>query len=114
MREPLQRTTFEGHEGTLFTAIRAGWAGVAEQEIEPVGLTLTQVDDRSNDTHDVFSCLFHGPKAQELGQATYLLTHDVLGEIEAFIVPILDPGSDGSTVCYQLIVSRFKEDVEPL
>ncbi|MBU0595154.1 hypothetical protein KJ567_00515 [Candidatus Bipolaricaulota bacterium] len=109
MTERLERTTFEGHEGTLFTAVKTGRTGVTDHDIGPVDLTLAKVEDRSNDAIDAFSCLFHGPKAQELGQATYRLTHDVLGEIDLFLVPVLDPGSDGTTVCYQFIVSRLKE-----
>jgi hypothetical protein len=105
----LERSTFEGQEGTRFTAIKAGWRGTAEHGIEPVAMTLTSVADRSRGSVDAFACFFHGPADRELPQATYLLTHDVLGEIEAFLVPVLDPGSDGSTVCYELSVSRLKE-----
>ena len=112
MRERLERAVFDGHEGTRFTAIKAGRLGVADSDIDPVDLTLTRVENRSNETVDAFTCFFHGSKEQELEQATYRLVHDVLGEMEVFLVPILDPRSDGTTVCYQLVVSRLKESTE--
>jgi len=107
MTERLTRASFAGHEGTTFTAIQMGFAGAADREIPPVALTLTEVEDRSRIGVEAFSCIFHGPKAQEMGQATCRLAHETMGELELFLVPILDPGSDGTTVCYQAVFNRL-------
>lgn len=102
------RTTFEGHEGTLFTAIKTGQAGSVDLELEPVDLELTGVIDHSNDQVDAFSCLFRGPKEQEMGQATYRLRHETLGEMELFLVPVLYLDSKDDRICYQSVFSRPK------
>ena len=53
--------------------------------------------------YEQYSALFRGPAAPLLPQATYVLTHPVLGELPLFIVPI---GSDASGVTYEACVVR--------
>ena len=101
--------TFAGHEGSTFTIVGTGIPGAMDQPFGPIELELTDVDDRSRDRVDAFSLLFRGPRVQEFGQANYKLKHEAIGEVNLFLVPILDPMPRDDRVCYQAIISRLKE-----
>lgn len=45
-----------------------------------------------------FSLLFHGPADGALAQGTYRLTHEELGELDLFLVPL---GPDGAGMRYE-------------
>ena len=101
--------TFAGHEGSTFTVVGTGVPGAMDQPFGPVELELTDVDDRSSQMVDAFSLLFRGPRDREFGQANYRLNHEAIGEVDLFLVPILDPKPRDDRVCYQSIISRLKE-----
>lgn len=109
MAEELTKESFEGHGGSVFTAFRSGSPGEVNQDIDPVDLQLTKVTDHSRESLDSFSCLFHGPKAKLLEQGTYKLKHDKLGELELFLVPVVNPDPDDDRICYEAVFSRLKE-----
>ena len=109
MPDPLVMKTFAGHEGSTFVAAGTGIPGEMDQPFGPVDLELTSVEDRSNKAVDAFSILFRGPREQEFGQGNYRLKHETLGEVDLFLVPILDPEPRDDRICYQAIISRLKE-----
>lgn len=49
-----------------------------------------------------YSLLFRGPRSTPLVQSTYRLTNDKLGEVDLFIVPMLE---DGSEILYTVTVN---------
>ena len=109
MPDLLVMKTFAGHEGSMFTATGTGIPGAMDQPFGPVELELTDVKDHSNEAIDAFSILFRGPREQEFGQGNYRLKHQTLGEVDLFLVPVLDPEPRDDRVCYQAIISRLKE-----
>ena len=105
--------TFAGHEGAVFTVTGTGIFGTTDHPIEPFGpveLELTRVEGRSRPGIDAFSLLFRGPREQEFGQANYLLANDAIGEVNLFLVPILDPRPIDDRICYQAIFSRLLDE----
>jgi len=100
---------FSGHEGSTFTVVAAGDPGAIDRAFGPVPLELTEVEDLSTDVTSGFSLLFRGPRDQEFGQGNYRLTHETIGQVELFLVPILDPRPIDERILYQSIVSRLKE-----
>jgi hypothetical protein len=109
MPDLLTMKTFSGHEGSTFTAVGTGIPGAMDQTYGPVDLELTDVKDHSNEAIDAFSILFRGPKDKEFGQASYRLKHETLGEVDLFLVPILNPQPSDDRICYQAVISRLKE-----
>jgi hypothetical protein len=105
----LSREVFLGHEGSTFTVVGTGIPGAMDRAFGPVDLELADVEDRSNDVVDAVSILFRGPREQEFGQANYRLKHEALGEIDLFLVPILDPRPRDDRICYQAVINRLKE-----
>jgi hypothetical protein len=91
--------TFSGHIGEPFGVASAD-AGV---EIEPgaSGLTFELIEAVSLGApmtagmRGPFSLLFRGPSQPILPQAIYRLTHDQLGSLDLFLVP-LQPETDGA------------------
>lgn len=91
--------TFSGRIGEPFGIASAD----ADTEIEPgtPRLTLELVDAVSLGAPVVagmrapFSLLFRGPSQPILPQAIYRLTHDQLGSLDLFLVP-LQPETDGA------------------
>ena len=108
MRHPVEIGLFEGREGTCFTIVGTGIPGAMDQPFGPIEIELTQVEDRSTDIVDAFSLLFRGDREQEFGQANYRLQHSEIGEVDLFLVPIMDPMPRDDRLCYQSIVNRFK------
>jgi hypothetical protein len=54
-----------------------------------------------------FSLLFRGPLAPVLPQCIYRLTHDTLGSMEIFLVPV---GPDGEGMQYEAVFNRLLSD----
>ena len=100
---------FTGREGATFTVVATGVPGAIDRVFGPVPLELMEVKDLSTDATSGFSLLFRGPKEQLFGQANYRLTHEAIGEIELFLVPILDPRPIDERILYQAVVNRLKE-----
>jgi len=87
--------TFRPHIGTDFT--------VSGGE-RPVILRLADVNDAgiSNGMRQ-FSLLFHGPGDRQLPDGIHAMTHDALGPLEIFIVPVV--GSNAARIVYQACFS---------
>jgi hypothetical protein len=99
---------FVGHEGSTFTVVATGIPHALDRPFGPVELELTKTEDLSTDVIDGFSLLFRGPREQEFLQANYRLRHETIGEVDLFLVPVLDPRPPDDRVLYQAIVSRLK------
>ena len=100
---------FAGHEGPAFTVVATGMPRELDRPFGPVELELTKTQDLSTDVIDGFSLWFRGPRELEFGQANYRLQHEAIGEVDLFLVPVLDPRPPDDRVLYQAIVSRLKE-----
>ena len=113
LSETLSEETFAGHEGSTFTVVGTGIPGAMDQTFGPVDLELTDVKDLSSEAVEAFSILFRGPREQEFGQGNYRLEHEALGEVNLFLVPVLDPQPRDDRICYQSIISRLKANKAP-
>lgn len=110
MSRRLEREFFDGCEGTIFTIVATGIPGAMDQPFGPIEIELTEAEDRSTDVIDAFSLLFRGARELEFRQANYRLQHPEIGEIDLFLVPIMDPRPKDDRICYQGIVSRFQDE----
>lgn len=71
-----------------------------------VQLVLSKVTDHgSTPAHEQFSLMLLGPGDKFLPQQIYSLRHEILGELELFLVPV-GQKSDGSYQ-YEIIFNRF-------
>jgi hypothetical protein len=88
--------TFEPHVGSMFRAEAAG---------DVVPLQLAEVK-RGLSTPRVlqFSLFFKGPLQPFLPQQTVHFKHDVLGDMDLFIVPV---GKEESGFIYQVVFTRL-------
>ena len=80
----LTEQEFSKHVGTQFKT------ALGEREIN---LTLTEVKaympgDNEHSGMERFSVFFDGPGDAKLGQSTYRMRHDKMGEFDIFLVPI--------------------------
>lgn len=73
-----------------------------------VQLVLSKVIDHgSTPAHEQFSLLLKGPGNTFLPQQIYSLRHEILGELELFLVPV-GQEADGSYQ-YEIVFNRFIE-----
>lgn len=79
--------TFRPHVGTMFA--------IEVERGEPLMITLDDVEVHQGgglgQRADPFTLLFSGPTERNAPQATLRLSHDVLGQLDIFLVP-LGPG----------------------
>lgn len=76
-------TSFEAYQASLNSIFRVVRDGAPDLE-----LTLTDAAKSvDTDAHTTFSLIFRGP-TELLPQGSYRLQHDVLKEIEMFLVPL--------------------------
>ena len=98
MPDRLELATFEPHVGDSFTVDGADGSSVA--------LTLDAATaarwQPEGEEALAFELIFRGPSDPVLPQATYPLTHEGIGAIDVFIVP-LSRDEDGTT--YQAVFS---------
>ena len=59
--------------------------------------------------HEQFSLIFRGPLDYFLGQGTYHMEHDKMGEIDLFLVPV---GQEQDGFHYEVIFNRLRENSE--
>lgn len=78
--------------------------------LEPgnVQLVLSKVIDHgSTPSHEQFSLRLLGPGDKFLPQRIYSLRHEILGELELFLVPVGQEA--GGSYQYEIIFNRFIE-----
>ena len=87
--------TFREHLDSVFQV---------DDETDPIQLRLVEVSDEGV-AHGIrqFSLFFHGPADRVLPQNTYAITHESLGSIALFIVPVV--GSNRERIVYQACFS---------
>ena len=88
--DSLNLETFSPLEGTRF--------GLQSEGHGPVNLVLESAAALSaagQSSRTPFSLLFRGPSGLELHQRIYRLSHETLGDVELFLVP-MQPDDQGS------------------
>lgn len=77
---------------------------------QAVELELTQVSDLElSAKQEQFAIVFRGPSEAFLGQGTRLLTHELMGEFDLFLVPIRQ---DSQGFYYEAVFNRIREQEE--
>ncbi len=86
--------TFQQHTGSIFPI----------KEPVAVDLTLASVETRTppGAGYECFALMFKGP-APPLPQATYTVSHQTLGDLSLFIVPVTQQGEQ---VEYESVFNR--------
>lgn len=100
---------FEGHEESTFIVVGTGIPGEMGEAFGPIELELTRIEDLTRGSVEAFSLLFRGPRDKEFWQGNYRLNHPVIGAVDLFLVPILDPQLRDTRICYQAIISGLTE-----
>ena len=95
----IETFTNEMFSGQLNTKFRVMSNGAAALELE-----LLELEDFSQPGQVQFAIRFRGPLATFLEQRIYHLEHDVLGEMDIFLVPIARE-ADGFR--YEAVFNRF-------
>lgn len=94
---------FAGQVGTVFAAREAG---ERDESVPGVELVLDAVRSGiESENYAPFSLEFLG-EGEGLPQATYSLSHDLLGIHEVFLVPI---GTEGTATRYEAVFNVAKE-----
>ena len=91
--ESVTAADFEPHTETIFRL---------QAEDGAIALTLTKATRRGRDETQArpFSLLFSGPPQPALPQQIYRLSHETLGDMEIFLVPV---SGDADQRCYEAI-----------
>ncbi len=76
---------------------------LGDQEVEMVELT-----EKKYPGQESFSMLFKGPKEPVMQQMTYKISHEKMGQLNLFLVPINYHKQDG--MYYQSIINRLIEE----
>ncbi len=72
---------------------------------QSVQITLVSAEDRgSTPSHECFSLLFRGPVDSFLPQRIYAMEHEVLGQMDLFLVPV---GQEARGFVYEAIFNRL-------
>jgi hypothetical protein len=72
-----------------------------EEAIEAVLIEVDKGPPREEGAPPPFSLTFRGPLEPILGQGMYRLSHDKVGDLDLFLVPIIGPDQQG--MYYQVI-----------
>ncbi|HWS55467.1 MAG TPA: hypothetical protein VN228_15120 [Pyrinomonadaceae bacterium] len=107
MSAKLTGEEFSRHLNTKFR-VRQGAA-------EPFELELVEVKGRPSGPNEQqgmerFSAFFRGPAHLQLAQQTVPLTHERMGDLDIFLVPI---GRDEQGFTYEAVFNYFKEEPKP-
>jgi hypothetical protein len=102
MSASLNEEEFSKHVNTLFSINLDDESSVDLELVEVKGYVLRPGDAKGMERFSVF---FKGPKPL-LPQSTYSLSHEEMGTIDIFLVPI---GVDGDGFRYEAVFNYFKE-----
>lgn len=85
--------------------------GVKLELPEPVELELVEVRGRPSQAHEQqdmerFSAFFRGPAYLRLNQHPFRLTHERMGELDLFLVPV---AQDAQGFLYEAVFNYFKD-----
>jgi hypothetical protein len=99
MAAKLEHEVFSRHLNTNFR-ISLGESGTLDVELNTVNeLQLSPYQER-------FAILFRGPREPFLGQGSYRLEHDEMGEFILFLVPIRQ---DEAGTFYEAVFNRVRK-----
>ena len=102
MPASLTEEEFSKHVNTLFCLNLAAEAQVDLELVQVKGYLKNPGDQ---DGMERFSLFFKGPGKPHLPQSTYSLSHEGMGTIDLFLVPI---GRDGDGLRYEAVFNYFK------
>ena len=94
----LQSATHEDFEPFVKERFRVEAESLAELEL--VSVDVRAEHDPSARKRQAFSLLFRGPKTPVLSQRIYGVSHDSLGQMEIFLVPV---GPDDAGMLYEAV-----------
>jgi hypothetical protein len=102
MAAELTQEEFARHLNTKFR--------VAADLPEPVELELVEAPRYRPEAHEQqgmerFSAVFAAPPDYQLTQGTYMLSHEQMGELTLFLVPV----KVGDRLLYEAVFNYFKE-----
>ena len=97
MLDQLTVETFEPHVGSTFWV---EFPNGSKVELRLTGAAKVMESEAARLERHPFSLYFIGPKSYLLPQRTYHLTHEQLGALEIFLVPV---GQDASTYQYEAV-----------
>ena len=89
---------FVGRVGDTFDMAADGAAVSPVELVEVTESTEPGGKGPDGQTRNQFSLVFRGPTSPDLPQGTYVLTHEELGELVLFLVPI---GADSDGIRYE-------------
>ena len=91
--DKLALSAFESHVGSVFRL-----AAEPDSEIDLILISAARMPSNdppgSTDFGRPFSLLFRGPESQPFGQGTQTLSHQAMGRLEIFLVP-MQPDAEG-------------------
>lgn len=97
MLDQVSQADFEQNLHTVFDCVQASG--------ESLPLQLTELrSGRSSPRQEQFALLFRGPLETPLAQGMYPLRHEVLGELDIFLVPV---GMDAQGYSYEAVFNRL-------
>ena len=102
MPASLTEAEFSKHVNTVFR-LKLNEEATADLELVLVKGYLTNPGDQEG--MERFSVFFKGPGKPFLPQHTYALSHEGMGDIELFLVPV---GQDGDGFRYEAVFNYFK------
>jgi hypothetical protein len=82
----------------------------AAQADQTLSLELVQVNEANYSPRlESFSLIFNGPLTPVLSQRIYNLSHESLGSLDIFLVPV---GPEGESMQYEAVFNRMRGDSE--
>lgn len=97
MLDQLTIDTFQPHVGTSFWA---EFPNGAKVELRLVSAAKVMESEAARLDRHPFSLYFVGPKSYQLQQHIYHVTHEQLGAMDIFLVPV---GQDAQTYQYEAV-----------
>lgn len=107
MAAELTQEEFSRHLHTKFR--------VVAETPEPVELELVEAQGYRPEPHEQqgmerFSAIFSGPPGVFLSQGVYPLTHEQMGDLQLFLVPV---GRDDRGFRYEAVFNYYREQGKP-
>ena len=99
MSKDLKKSSFDPHLNSKFEVLTEA-EGLVEVE-------LVEVTEHKYENMETFSVLFKGPKEKFFDQKLYKVDHAKMGEIELFLVPVVNQKQDA--FYYEAVFNRLKE-----
>ncbi|HUR83329.1 MAG TPA: hypothetical protein VM733_21400 [Thermoanaerobaculia bacterium] len=96
----LDQLTIESFEPLVGSSFWAEFPNGAKVELRLTGAAKVMESEAARLARHPFSLFFVGPKSYQLKQHIYHVTHDQLGAMDVFLVPV---GEDAQTYQYEAV-----------